>query len=96
MTNPISVLLLIGSAVVGPIEAQLNPLHPEITCTLTNPMKCSDPISESLPELCERAMREVGAEHVPERHDKYVAIIEHWALGQELVRCIRVPTGYKR
>jgi hypothetical protein len=77
MSGPISVLLIIGAAVVGPVEAQ--------DTTITNPMppgmfapacgedgtyilpgglrgaRCHVPVYETLDQLCTRAMREIGA-----------------------------------
>lgn len=80
--STLAVLLIIGSAVVGPIEAQpitdqvkmavydacIKRLGPSGDVAENNcrSYRCSDeaekPVHyESLPELCERAMREVGA-----------------------------------
>lgn len=74
MTSPLSVLLIIGAAVVGPIEAQPKPdayQNYVVGCAMRNTefkqaVPCAEVAMayaerESLPELCERAMREVGA-----------------------------------
>ena len=45
MSDPISVLLIIGAATIGPIEAQ---------------PRVSTERYETIPELCERAMKEIG------------------------------------
>lgn len=62
MTSPLAVLLIIGSAVVGPIEAQ--PKFSDVCVGVQSNGgthgSCLATL-ESLPELCERAMREVGA-----------------------------------
>lgn len=53
--NTLTVLLIIGSAVVGPIEAQ--PVPDRGCVGKAGPGACLT-ARESLPELCERAMRE--------------------------------------
>lgn len=126
MTNPISVLLIIGAAVVGPIEQQ--PLrYPQDAifsdCYVReyekpgahksigthNPAyaamiaKCKaeaypegEPARgwETLPQLCERAMREIGVKH-PLIGDLSTGGFIGRA-GGETVRCIPTPAGYRR
>lgn len=115
MTSPLAVLLIIGSAVVGPIEAQpitdqvkmavydacIKRLGPSGDVAENNrrSYRCSDeaekPVHyESLPELCERAMREAGGVPWPGDAEGKVYVLS----GRQgtLVRCIPVPTGYKR
>ncbi len=122
MTDTLSVLLIIGSAVLGPVEAQHVP--PDgVTRESRSPTGWSrtvthsqsalgshvgsytaeEPRRETLPELCERAMREVGATAPPMgtawRNDEngHPKLISAWAhLGETEVRCIPTPRGYKR
>ncbi len=101
----LDVLLIIGSAVVGPIEAQLKG-YPDQVCADPWVMSTPEPMPrckyESLPELCARAMREIGAER---------DVRGHWWLFRTVgtadpqpndynkpmeVRCIPVPTGFKK
>ncbi len=120
MTNPLSVLLIIGSAVVGPIEAQPFDTRPGyLDCTKSESAKFGGYVTEqintgcrnlaearahteSLPELCERAMKEAGAR-------RYRLIgqtpganfpADDWVMNpgpdEVKVRCIPTPTGYKR
>ena len=94
MTSPISVLLIIGAAVVGPVESQKS--DPRVLNCGTVVSSCQ---YESLSQLCERAMREIGAVRlVIEGDDK------GWWLSprpgeygaSESVRCIPTPTGYRK
>lgn len=117
--STLAVLLIIGSAVVGPIEAQntrmLNfPIYSnciyESNVRSTSPAydttvaQCSllawgnpdeankrtlAPL-ETLPQLCERAMREVGALRI--FSDSKGGIM--WA--GITIRCLQVPQGYRR
>lgn len=97
MTDTLSVLLLIGSAVTGPVEAQLlaGPDLPPIRCTPTanGTPNCTGP-RESLDQLCERAMREIGAINngrwymPPQTRDEQLAPL--------FVRCIPTPKGYRK
>ena len=86
MTDPVSILLIIGAAVIGPIEARQVWTHGQVaeSARLFNEyiMKNPGPHSdggdvfrrnfdaqvgirrETLPELCERAMKDIEAEFV--------------------------------
>lgn len=119
MTNPIAVLLIIGSAVVGPIEAQrvdrqdVDRTVARDQCYKTHGGSPAvfapdgqrydvatycDTIAgtrlESLAELCERAMREIGGVEWPGDASGNVYVL---ARSQgTLIHCIPVPAGYKR
>lgn len=130
----LAVLLIIGSAVVGPIEAQPKPpegvyAEPRSptgwskTVTLSKTQlgthvgsyAADVPPSESLPELCERAMREIGID--TKNTSGFLSYGEaRWSADGEThfryafgafapmktdkdgwsVRCIPVPTGYRK
>lgn len=79
MTDPISILLIIGAAVVGPVDAQCSIAGHVRPCAL-----------ESISELCERVMREVGAEHRP------TGVAQWYLLGGREIYCIPTPAGYRR
>lgn len=90
----LSVLLIVGSAVVGPIEAQptgrcvANAEYPLLS-------RCE---RETLPELCERAMREVG-NTMPligyvNGHSETRGYFG--AVGKESALCLPTPKGYRR
>ena len=97
MTNPIAVLLIIGSAVVGPIEASSvkECPGPWRTNSMGQQFKNCAAVElitiprETLPELCERAMREIGSLPLNDGTGRR-------AIGPDLVRCLPVPEGYKR
>jgi hypothetical protein len=98
VTDPIAVLLIIGSAVVGPIQGQdcwtapgyqsdeRGRLHQGVRV-------CEGPML-TLAEVCERAMKEIGA------HEAFKALpsrMENWALDDgQRVTCIPAPSGLKR
>lgn len=100
MTNPISVLLIIGAAVVGPIEAQWDiPKNAAPNCVGSEAWKDKEPGRfvicgglETIPQLCERAMREIGAELF--RGTPAAALEQH--LAGMSVRCIPTPQGYRK
>ena len=122
MTNPISVLLIIGAAVVGPIDgkpAQYGPGDPRCKDVMREPTKypagahvaCAGGFTakvvkeaETLPQLCERAMWEIGAIPVMgatchgECGDRLFSTVLYWSLdtGETSVRCIPTPTGYRK
>lgn len=109
MTNPLSVLLIIGSAVVGPIESRVERAYcakrpieaPGYACgewwgDLS--YQILDYTEETLAQLCERAMREAGA-----------TMGAHYSVGfmpdqsqngldgrDSRVRCIPTPSGYRK
>ena len=61
MTDPISVLLIVGAAVIGPVEARNNGLTDECMSMKERPPSITQCLRyETLPELCERAMKEIG------------------------------------
>lgn len=130
----LSVLLIIGAAVVGPIEAQpvrgvdhpayracldahpfLGPLFAEQERTRGmsyygptevaqyGAFPCGN-VRESLLELCERAMREIGAQvrmhgiavQGPNGELLTSAPSPVWRLGVAEVRCIPTPEGYRK
>lgn len=114
MSNSIAVLLIIGSAVVGPIEAQQvqDPTAPYVMRQdfSTGKTESGNLRLESLPELCERAMREIGIDTTNKsgfmsygyKTDgaKFVYAFGAWspmktAQDDWQVRCIPVPTGYR-
>lgn len=89
MSDSISVILLIGAAVVGPIEAQM-------TQTSYFPMRFQQ---ETFSQLCERAMREIGAidwadgaKILPRRPTVSGTSLE----GSPEVFCIPTPKGYAK
>lgn len=95
----LAVLLIIGSAVVGPIEAQKTNT---VDCH-NGAVKVCENLFESLPELCERAMTEIGATKDVRGHWWLFETIgtakprpNDYNTGYTEVRCIPVPTGYKR
>ena len=108
MTSPISVLLIIGAAVVGPVEAQPRPAtNDEVARCLTwLPFReqgaeavpaCRAVVEwsarESLSQLCERAMRGVGVTQL------IGPVGEGGFIGHvagETVRCIPTPAGYRK
>lgn len=116
----LAVLLIIGSAVIGPIEAQFNDtLKPGESCVRGPGVNTCPGRSESLPELCERALKEIGASRIsaPLSNDnrgwlwrpteapswpsnpkpgQKMKMVESEAGTFDLVRCIPVPTVYKR
>lgn len=126
MTDPISVLLIIGAAVIGPIEAKFLPvpannelskcmkLAGKSDTTDAPRMKsewearlryCRIEVgekSESLSELCARAMREIGAVAVTFPHEKGKRT--EWILfdanaippDRLRVHCIPTPSGYRK
>lgn len=154
MTNPISVLLIVGSAVIGPIDSKetrsYHAIEPQAFCRYIGPTfgrtidlkgddyygvlylrpvfegysvhhelsylphvagdhappepvaPCLPPEYESFPQLCERAMREIGA--VP-RIEIPSGKISRWELivsdaesqrDWPIVRCVPTPTGYRK
>jgi hypothetical protein len=116
MTNPISVLLIIGSAVVGPIDGKIEWFPPE-TAGVTTICVVPDHAGklpkggipcvarrETLPQLCERAMRETGLgegriligqeRRVTQQTARYDS---HTTIDQfAFVRCIPTPEGYRK
>lgn len=106
MTGPLSVLLIIGAATIGPIEAQrVEQLQGPTTCSYTaaGNYLCITPgpiiTYETLPQLCERAMREIGAEkqtYKAGRDQEELHVVENWWRGFDIVRCIPTPTGYRK
>lgn len=126
MTDTLSVLLIVGAAVLGPIEAQptvdvfklpggyratgiegtSRGRHYEArvsNCKATNPDKntaqCMSFVDagrdgilmETLPQLCERAMREIGAINFFKGR--------WWVTtpGESVeVRCVPTPAGYRK
>lgn len=126
----VAILLIIGSAVVGPIEAQQIATQEQVaeSVRLFNESLTTSPIigdvtagdgrrrafdvkvgirTESLPELCERAMREIGAQpsSIAQEIDgdlKPIGALGHFMYPYKKVtepyhiRGIPVPTGYKR
>lgn len=120
MTSPLSVLLIIGSAVLGPIEAQTvtdwdspimserNQTDLDAACVRMNQdtqaaEACKKMVvvrTESISELCDRAMREIGANLFIQGLPDDATAPRWYAMGRqsngERVRCIPVPTGYKR
>ena len=127
MTDPISVLLIIGAAVVGPIEARQtgwvdNPNSHRSYCdewktAPAGPLPhygergTKEPFYgayhrdcakvrgyESLPQLCERAMREVGAKTINGNEGWWGEIlpVKVQEVTPASVRCIQVPRGYRR
>lgn len=118
--NTLAILLIIGSAVVGPIEAQRvtdwdslimsshNQSDLDASCERMNSDRqaanaCKKMVVmrlETLPELCERAMREIGGvsdtrNAVPNTALLYTPNGPH-QMTTEVVRCIPVPTGYRK
>ena len=91
MSDPISVLLIIGAATIGPIEAQ---------------PRVSTERYETLPELCERALKQTSSQVVgawqiaPPEYLQYADKIYPpgtWWLDQKApVRCIPTPSGYRK
>lgn len=137
MANSIAVLLIIGSAAVGPIEAQttgrdiyVGGAPPDVVARRPNDYKLGRPAClhagesigtgkfdegpchpESLPELCERAMREIGIDTKMqsgfvsygwrEQNGKFLYAFGAWSPSKSSgddwpVRCIPVPEGYRR
>ena len=111
MTDPISVLLIIGAAVIGPIEAQ--PVnqpcggHYLLPGAPPNPPPCQ---RETLPELCARAKREIGLVYNGPETSFAVGTVNYigwWIrnppqfLGPEIpvgkspAICIPTPSGYR-
>lgn len=147
MTSPLSVLLIVGGAAIGPIDAQptvdvfhlpggysLSGLNmramnggrlfektfpQEYVARVENCKARTDKDTfqcmalvddgadgiplETLPQLCERAMREIGAFQGSQRKYQGSAwrVIEGWFLPgvanfEVEVRCIPTPTGYRK
>ena len=106
MTDPISVLLIIGAAVVGPSDAKvLNDRVPpgQHLCidqtnnpglTVLPSVTCLPAVYESLLQLCERAMREIGAFPTDPRHPYDFSLLNGGMISP--VRCIPTPSGYWR
>lgn len=137
--NSLAVLLIIGSAVVGPIEAQptvdvkrlpggyslsgLDDPRTEIgrakyppgyierveNCKAVkgwNTFQCmarvnnneDDIPTETLPQLCERAMREIGAtpNNVYGTFGGYFSLRAGYDWQNPPIRCIPAPTGFKK
>lgn len=116
----LAVLLIIGSATIGPIEAEFHDtLKPGESCVQGPGVNTCPGRYESLPELCERAMREAGLrlatsgmkpdgssygpmQWTTQRGLKTMTGAQYWkgSDGSEYylndVRCIPVPTGYRR
>ena len=112
MSDPISVLLIIGAAVVGPIDGysrgrQL--MREPDQCLAEERAKhpgppdlsflaCSDPRpAETIAPLCERVMREVGAAYqLPGAATGYMVGTDGRYASGVEVRCVPVPAGYRR
>lgn len=107
--NTLAVLLIVGSAVVGPIENHVTRSYCAAVGYCSNdPLQTyiiNDYSEETLPQLCERAMREVGArdgEMWVSKHRPIVigrttnGTIEYDPQERVTVRCVPVPQGYKR
>lgn len=107
MTSPLSVLLIIGAAVVGPVHGQLV-VGDRAQChacwdnqkgAAGCETECAVFRDETLPELCERAMREVGAERKPLVNPEWTyprETVAMWRIDGLPVRCIPTPQGYRR
>ena len=113
MTDTISVLLIIGAAVVGPIEAQPGRVYMEVPNSAdhhrcypgNDDERCKlsvlqgQPIQhepdETVAQLCERAMREIGAIKGPHQSGMSVSQGPYVANGLH-VSCIPTPTGYRK
>ena len=115
MGGSISVLLLVGSAVVGPIDGYGPWRQVDETCvqkdiTAGKPdnsftrLACSNPMpAETIAQLCEWAMREIGAHKVLDGYtmsgpngEMFTAPAPLWRVGNLDVHCIQVPAGYRR
>lgn len=119
----LAVLLIIGSAVVGPIEAQrvdregIDRTAVREQCYRTHGSSPAifapdgqrydvatycDTVAgtrlESLPELCERAMKEIGAQTMQAKMHQAIPMPAGTGIMPDgaRVRCIPVPAGYKR
>ena len=111
-----AVLLIIGAAVVGPIEAQPNGYDPltegrAAYCkerywdkkALVFPSVDGDCLSrrskmpnyETLPELCARAMREIGA-GTDNGMNWFLHGVRDESKNLKQILCIPAPTGLKR
>lgn len=96
MTDIPSVLLIVGSVLVGPVEAR-----PTGNTIVTDPPKTE---YESVKQLCERAMKEIGATQVWAQHPGQRFF--YWRMDKlgddgvrrlsEEVRCIPTPKGYRK
>lgn len=123
MTDPVSVLLIIGAAVVGPIQA-LPPRRIETPGTYSycvrkhggikeiDPQRHIDvcvPLPpepstgwETFAEVCERAMREIGAkegatDNIWAKDDELTWLPNgKWYVGNQPVLCIPAPTGLRK
>lgn len=95
MSDSLSVLLIIGAAVVGPIEAQpIGGTFATVTGPGVNMVMLDTRIFESLSQLCERAMVGVGVTHpliALANTDGYIG-----RAGDTQIRCIPTPTGYRK
>ena len=103
MTDPISVLLIVGAAVIGPIEARTTGLTNECAGLKDRPPSIVACLKyETLPELCARAMKEIGAIALTFPHEKGTRT--EWLLfdvnaippDSFRVYCIPAPSGYRK
>lgn len=109
MSDPISVLLVIGAAVVGPIEAQPTCVRWQTaphggSGTFEAPCISTQGL-ESLPQLCERLLAPF---HIEKRYiatypdgvmqGSFVDGLKYDGSDQHLtsVRCIPTPKGYRK
>jgi len=98
----LAVLLIVGAAVIGPIDAQIHddPTDKFTVCPYergrTEVRRCrSIPgIAETVAELCARAMKEIGAEY--NNALGWFLSPETTSVVATPVRCIPVPEGYRR
>lgn len=101
-----AILLIIGAAVIGPIEA----LPPPNACGFTDreilrANKCAEWKPETIPEICARAMKEIGAFEITDADiSAGRGFYPGWRWGPRgkdgpwvmTVDCIPAPTGLKR
>ena len=100
MSEPISVLLIVGAAVIGPIDAR----YDFSKCVpLSGIYRESIGVCrESYAKTCERALKQIGAWQIaPSEYLQWDADKNYppgtWWLDQKApVRCIPTPAGYRR
>ena len=126
MSDPISVLLIIGAAVIGPIDARLLAPKTDLRaeCFSIHGRSADGRVhssnsekswsvsdycyniygykAETLPELCERALKQIGAWQIPPSEyprwdaDKNYPPGTWWLDQKAQVRCIPTPSGHRK
>lgn len=89
-----AVLLIVGAAVIGPIEGRSCQSLMEFGAEqFTRPCP-----PETMPELCARAMKEIGVPEIAFYPDGRTGGVLPGATYEQdtVVRCIPAPEGYRR